>query len=45
MGGLGILCQLGATVPVRGELGDWLPGFAEEGLEHGDEADEDAVPQ
>jgi predicted unusual protein kinase regulating ubiquinone biosynthesis (AarF/ABC1/UbiB family) len=29
MGGLGILCQLGATVPVRGELGAWLPGFAE----------------
>lgn len=30
MGGLGILCQLGATVPVRGELGAWLPGFAGE---------------
>ncbi|WP_349260194.1 AarF/ABC1/UbiB kinase family protein [Actinocrinis sp.] len=45
MGGLGILCQLGATVPVRGELGDWLPGFAEEGLDRGDEADEDAVAQ
>ncbi len=29
MGGLGILCQLGATVPVRGELRAWLPGFAE----------------
>ncbi|WP_369015836.1 ABC1 kinase family protein [Actinocrinis puniceicyclus] len=28
MGGLGILCQLGATVPVRGEMGAWLPGFA-----------------
>ena len=30
MGGLGILCQLGATVPLRGELRAWLPGFAEE---------------
>jgi hypothetical protein len=30
MGGLGILCQLGATVPVRAELRSWLPGFAEE---------------
>jgi len=30
MGGLGILCQLGATVPVRGELRAWLPGFADE---------------
>ena len=27
MGGLGILCQLGATVPVRAELGALLPGF------------------
>jgi predicted unusual protein kinase regulating ubiquinone biosynthesis (AarF/ABC1/UbiB family) len=31
MGGLGILCQLGATVPVRAELGAWLPGFADDG--------------
>jgi len=30
MGGLGILCQLGSTVPVRTELGAWLPGFADE---------------
>ncbi len=30
MGGLGILCQLGATVPVRAELGAWLPGFADD---------------
>ena len=30
MGGLGILCQLGSTVPLRTELGAWLPGFAEE---------------
>jgi predicted unusual protein kinase regulating ubiquinone biosynthesis (AarF/ABC1/UbiB family) len=27
MGGLGMLCQLGATVPVRSELKSWLPGF------------------
>jgi hypothetical protein len=27
MGGLGILCQLGANVEVRTELGSWLPGF------------------
>ncbi len=37
MGGLGILCQLGATVPVRTELGAWLPGFADE-----DDAEADA---
>lgn len=36
MGGLGILCQLGSTVPVRTELGAWLPGFA---AEDADEAD------
>jgi predicted unusual protein kinase regulating ubiquinone biosynthesis (AarF/ABC1/UbiB family) len=30
MGGLGILCQLGSTVPVRGELKAWLPGFAQD---------------
>lgn len=30
MGGLGILCQLGATVSVRTELGDWLPGLADD---------------
>jgi predicted unusual protein kinase regulating ubiquinone biosynthesis (AarF/ABC1/UbiB family) len=28
MGGMGILCQLGATVPVRAEFDEWLPGFA-----------------
>ena len=29
MGGLGILCQLGATVPVRSEFERWIPGFAQ----------------
>jgi predicted unusual protein kinase regulating ubiquinone biosynthesis (AarF/ABC1/UbiB family) len=30
MGGLGVLCQLGAEVPMRAELDRWLPGFADE---------------
>lgn len=40
MGGLGILCQLGATVPVRGELDAWLPGFAPDGDAVADGAEE-----
>jgi len=28
LGGIGVLCQLGAEVPMRGELEAWLPGFA-----------------
>jgi predicted unusual protein kinase regulating ubiquinone biosynthesis (AarF/ABC1/UbiB family) len=28
LGGIGVLCQLGAEVPVRGELERWVPGFA-----------------
>jgi len=28
MGALGILCQLGATVPARAELETWMPGLA-----------------
>jgi predicted unusual protein kinase regulating ubiquinone biosynthesis (AarF/ABC1/UbiB family) len=28
LGGLGVLCQLGAEVPMRSELERWLPGFA-----------------
>jgi hypothetical protein len=24
-----VLCQLGAEVPVRGELERWVPGFAD----------------
>jgi predicted unusual protein kinase regulating ubiquinone biosynthesis (AarF/ABC1/UbiB family) len=28
LGGIGVLCQLGADVPVRGELERWVPGFA-----------------
>ncbi|MFK0167391.1 ABC1 kinase family protein [Streptomyces sp. NPDC090306] len=35
---IGVLCQLGATVRMREELEDWLPGFAaEEGEVHGEE--------
>jgi predicted unusual protein kinase regulating ubiquinone biosynthesis (AarF/ABC1/UbiB family) len=29
LGGLGVLCQLGACVPARAEMLRWLPGFAE----------------
>ncbi|MCU0266202.1 MAG: AarF/ABC1/UbiB kinase family protein, partial [Actinomycetia bacterium] len=29
LGGLGVLCQLGAEVPMRSEMDTWLPGFAE----------------
>ncbi len=28
MGGIGVLCQLGAEVPMRQVLDEWLPGFA-----------------
>jgi hypothetical protein len=28
---IGVLCQLTATVRLRDELREWLPGFAEEG--------------
>lgn len=35
---IGVLCQLGATVRMRDELEEWLPGFVEEEPE--DEADE-----
>jgi predicted unusual protein kinase regulating ubiquinone biosynthesis (AarF/ABC1/UbiB family) len=28
LGGIGVLCQLGAEVPMRAELDRWLPGFA-----------------
>jgi predicted unusual protein kinase regulating ubiquinone biosynthesis (AarF/ABC1/UbiB family) len=29
LGGIGVLCQLDATVPIRGELETWMPDFAE----------------
>jgi hypothetical protein len=38
---IGVLCQLGATVRLREELEDWLPGFLsdeEAALEEGDSA-------
>jgi predicted unusual protein kinase regulating ubiquinone biosynthesis (AarF/ABC1/UbiB family) len=28
LGGIGVLCQLGAEVPVRAEIERWVPGFA-----------------
>ena len=28
LGGIGVLCQLDAEVPVRGEIERWVPGFA-----------------
>ncbi len=30
LGTIGVLCQLGATVPMRSELERWAPGFVEE---------------
>lgn len=38
---IGVLCQLGATVRMRDELEEWLPGFMEEELEEPDEQDAD----
>jgi predicted unusual protein kinase regulating ubiquinone biosynthesis (AarF/ABC1/UbiB family) len=29
LGGVGVLCQLGANVEMRGQLEEWLPGFAD----------------
>ena len=29
LGGLGVLCQLDAEVPMRAELETWLPGFGD----------------
>jgi predicted unusual protein kinase regulating ubiquinone biosynthesis (AarF/ABC1/UbiB family) len=37
LGGIGVLCQLGADVAVRTELERSLPGFAEEGSDAGPE--------
>lgn len=31
LGSIGVLCQLGATVPVRSVLEEWVPGFTDEG--------------
>jgi predicted unusual protein kinase regulating ubiquinone biosynthesis (AarF/ABC1/UbiB family) len=30
LGSIGVLCQLGATVPVRSVLDEWVPGFVDE---------------
>ncbi|QDY78919.1 ABC1 kinase family protein [Streptomyces qinzhouensis] len=38
---IGVLCQLNATVRLRDELEDWLPGFL---AEYADEADDDQAP-
>ncbi|GAA4298110.1 AarF/ABC1/UbiB kinase family protein [Streptomyces venetus] len=35
---IGVLCQLGATVRLREELAEWLPGFVPEGPADGEEA-------
>ncbi|MFG2649187.1 ABC1 kinase family protein [Streptomyces sp. NPDC048436] len=43
---IGVLCQLGATVRMREELEEWLPGFLEEPLEEEaleEEADDPAA--
>ncbi|MFH8488514.1 ABC1 kinase family protein [Streptomyces longisporoflavus] len=43
---IGVLCQLGATVRMRDELEEWLPGFVEEEPqeeEHEEEADDPAA--
>ncbi|MFE2814346.1 ABC1 kinase family protein [Streptomyces nigra] len=36
---IGVLCQLGATVRLREELEEWLPGFAPEDYDYTDEED------
>ncbi|MGW7558530.1 ABC1 kinase family protein [Streptomyces sp. NPDC054757] len=42
---IGVLCQLGATVRLRGELEDWMPGFLPETVETGlPEQDLDQLP-
>ena len=28
LGGVAVLCQLGATIPVRQEMEEWIPGFS-----------------
>ncbi|WP_030232374.1 MULTISPECIES: ABC1 kinase family protein [unclassified Streptomyces] len=39
---IGVLCQLGATVRLREELEEWLPGFVLEGPTDGEESAEEA---
>ncbi|MER5300881.1 AarF/ABC1/UbiB kinase family protein [Streptomyces lasiicapitis] len=39
---IGVLCQLGATVRMREELEEWLPGFVPETIEDAEDAEETA---
>ncbi len=41
---IGVLCQLGATVRMREELEEWLPGFLAEAAEAA-EAPEEGEPE
>lgn len=42
---IGVLCQLGATVRMRDELEEWLPGFLEEEPEEQDSEEEDPAAE
>ncbi|MFH9724064.1 ABC1 kinase family protein [Streptomyces sp. NPDC017254] len=37
---IGVLCQLNATVRLRAELEEWLPGFVDDDADDADEADD-----
>lgn len=40
---IGVLCQLGATVRLRDELEEWLPGFVPEEELEDEELDEEVA--
>ncbi|NEC17879.1 ABC1 kinase family protein [Streptomyces parvus] len=42
---IGVLCQLGATVRMRDELEEWLPGFLADAAEAGEAPDEAGEPE
>lgn len=42
---IGVLCQLGATVRMRDELEEWLPGFLEEESEEQEPQEEDPAAE